>query len=76
MQTLFVLIICIIAIPTVVIVVVRICLKNKSKELSKRIATITSYKDIRESKEKDVRHNNESFFIGIGTDLRNSFSGL
>ena len=75
MQTLFVLIICIIAIPTVVIVVVRICLKNKSKELSKRIATITSYKDIRESKEKDVRHNNESFFIDIGTDLRNSFSG-
>ncbi len=75
MQSLFILAICIITISLVVIVVVRIRLKNKSKELSKRITTITSYRDIQEIKEKELRQSNESFFIDIETDLRNSFNG-
>ena len=75
MQSLLILAICIIAILLVVIVVVRIRLKNKSKELSKRIATITPYRDVQESREKELRQSNESFFIDIETDLRNSFNG-
>lgn len=75
MQSLFILAICIIAISLVVIVVVRIRLKNKSKELSKRIATITPYRDIQESREKELRQSNESLFIDIEADLRNSFNG-
>ena len=75
MQSLFILAICIIAISLVVIVIVRIRIKNKSKELSERIATITSYRDIQEHREKELRQNNKSFFIDIETDLRNSFNG-
>ena len=75
MQSLFILAICIITISLVVIVVVRIRLKNKSKELSKRITTITPYRDIQEIREKELRQSNESFFIDIETDLRNSFNG-
>ena len=75
MQSLFILAICIIAISLVVIVIVRIRLKNKSKELSERIATITSYRDIQERREKELRQSNKSFFIDIETDLRNSFNG-
>ena len=73
MQSLFIWAICIIAISLVVIVTVRIRLKNKSKELSERIANITPYKDIRESREKELKQDNETFFIDIETDLRNSF---
>ena len=69
MQSLFILAICIITISLVVIVVVRIRLKNKSKELSKRITTITSYRDIQEIREKELRQSNESFFIDIETDF-------
>ena len=54
MQSLFILAICITAISIIVIVSVRISLKNKSKVLSRRIATITPYKDIQESREKFV----------------------
>lgn len=75
MQSLFILAICIIAISLVVIVIVRIRLKNKSKELSERIATITSYRDIQEHREKELSQSNKSFFIDIETDLRNSFNG-
>ena len=75
MQLLFILIVCIIAISLVVIVMVRIRLKNKSKKLSERIATITPYKNIQESREKELKQSNESFFIDIETDLRNSFNG-
>ncbi len=73
MQLLFVSAICIIAISLVVIVIVRIHLKNKSKELSERIATITPYRNIQESREKELKQSNKSFFIDIETDLRNSF---
>ena len=75
MQSLFILTICIIAISLVVIVLVRIRLKHKSKELSERIATITSYRDIQEHREKELSQSNKSFFIDIETDLRNSFNG-
>lgn len=74
MQLLFIWVICIIAISLVVIVIVRICLKNKSKELSEQIVTITPYKDIQERQEKELKKNNENFFIDIETDLRNSFN--
>ena len=75
MQSLFIWAICIIAISLVVIVIVRIRLKNKSNELSERIATITPYRDIQESREKELSQSNKSFFIDIETDLRNSFNG-
>ena len=75
MQLLFILIVCIIAISLVVIVIVRIRLKNKSKELSERIATITPYKDIQESREKELKQSNKNLFIDIETDLKNSFNG-
>lgn len=75
MQSLFILAICIIAISLVVIVVVRIRLKNKSKELSKRIATTTPYRDVQESREKELRQSNDNLFIDIEADLRNSFNG-
>ena len=75
MQSLFIWAICIIAISLVVIVIVRIRLKNKSNELSERIATITPYSDIQESREKELSQSNKSFFIDIETDLRNSFNG-
>lgn len=59
----------------IVIVAIRLLLKKKSNELSERIATITSYKDIQESREKELKQSNKSFFIDIETDLRNSFNG-
>ena len=74
MQSLFILAICITAISIIVIVSVRISLKNKSKVLSRRIATITPYKDIQESREKGLKQSNKSFFIDIETDLRNCFN--
>lgn len=59
----------------IVIVAIRLLLKKKSNELSERIATITSYKDIQESREKELKQSNKSFFIDIETDLKNSFNG-
>ena len=74
MQSLFFPAICIIAISIVVIVIVRIRLKNKSKELSQRIATIIPYKEKQRERDKDLKQNDESFFIDIETDLKNSFN--
>lgn len=76
MQSLFFPAICIIAISIVVIVIVRIRLKNKSKELSQRIATIIPYKEKQRERDKDLKQNDESFFIDIETDLKNSFTHL
>ena len=73
MQLLFILTVCIIAISLVVIVMVRMRLKNKSKKLSERIATIIPYKEIHGNREKELKQSDESFFIDIETDLRNSF---
>ena len=75
MQSLFISAICFIVISLVVIVTVRIRLKNKSKKLSERIATIIPYRDIQENREKELRQCNKSFFIDIETDLRSSFNG-
>lgn len=76
MQSLFIPTICIIAISIIVIALVRIHLKNKSKEFSKRISTITPYsKNVKESREKELKQSNESFLFDIETDLRNSFNG-
>lgn len=75
MQSFLVLVLSIATVIGVVIVAIRLLLRKKSKELSKRIATITSYRDIQECREKELRQSNESFFIDIETDLRNSFNG-
>ena len=75
MQTFFIIVICIITVSIIVTVIVRMCLKSKSKGLSERIATITPYRDIQENREKELSQSNKSFFIDIETDLRNSFNG-
>lgn len=58
----------------IVIVTIRLLLKKRLNELSERITTITPYKDIQKSREKELKQSNESFFIDIETDLRNSFN--
>ena len=75
MSSLFVWMLSIATVIGVIIVAIRLLLKKKSNELSEQIATITPYKDIQESREKELRQSNESFFIDIETDLRNSFNG-
>ena len=63
------------AVIGVVIVTIRLFFKRKSNKLSERIATITPYKSIYESREKELKQSNENFFIDIETDLGNSFRG-
>ena len=75
MSSLFVWMLSIATVIGVIIVAIRLLLKKRSNELSEQIATITPYKDIQESREKELRQSNESFFIDIETDLRNSFNG-
>ena len=75
MSSLFVWMLSIAIVIGVVIVAIRLFLKKKSKELSERIATITPYKDIQESREKELKQSNKNLFIDIETDLRNSFNG-
>ena len=75
MSSLFIWMLSIATVIGVVIVAIRLFLKNKSKELSERIATITPYKDIQESREKELKQSNKNLFIDIETDLRNSFNG-
>lgn len=73
MPSLFVGMLSIATVIGAVIVAILLLLKNKSKELSERIATITPYKDRQESREKELRQSNKSFFIDIETDLKKSF---
>lgn len=75
MSSLFVWILNIATVIGVIIVVIRLLLKKKSKELSEQIANITPYRDIQESKEKELKQSNKSIFIDIETDLKNSFNG-
>ena len=74
MQLLFILIICIIAIS---IVIVQICLKNKSRELSDKLSHISSYseKSNYEQARERLSALNNGVFIDIPTDLNNSFHG-
>ena len=58
----------------IVIVTIRLLLKKRLNELSERITTITPYKDIQKSREKELKQSTASFFIDIETDLRNSFN--
>ena len=74
MSSLFVWILNIATVICVIIVVIRLLLKKKSKELSEQIANITPYRDIQESKEKELKQSNKSIFIDIETDLKNSFN--
>ena len=77
MSSLFVWMLSIATVIGVVIVAIRLLLKKKSNELSERFAAITpyNYKDIQDSREKELSQSNKSFFIDIETDLRNSFNG-
>ena len=75
MPSFLVLILSITTVIGIIIMAIRLLLKKRSNELSERIATITPYKNIQESREKELKQSNESFFIDIETDLRNSFNG-
>lgn len=75
MQTSFIIIICIIAISIVVIGVIRARLKNKEKELSNTLCSLSSYSTIfnnEQSKDGEATLNDE-VFIDIPTDIYSSF---
>ena len=63
MPSFLVLVLSIATVIGVVIVAIRLLLKKKSNELSERIATITPYRNIQESREKELSQSNKSFFI-------------
>ncbi len=77
MQSLFLLVICIIAISIIVIAMVRTYLKNKSHELSEKLRSISSYseKSCYEQSQEEVSTLNERLFIDIPTELSNVFDG-
>ncbi len=77
MQSLFLLVICIIAISIIVIAMVRTYLKNKSHELSEKLRSISSYseKSCYEQAQEEVSTLNERLFIDIPTELSNVFDG-
>ena len=77
MQTLFILVICIIAIFIGVIALVRKCLTSKSNKLSARLNQISSYgeKSNYERSRERLSALKESVIIDIPTDLINSFNG-
>ena len=74
MPPMFVWILSIAIVIGIVIVAIRLFLKKKSNELTKQITAITPFKEIQENKEKKLKQSNESFFLDIETDLRNSFN--
>ena len=77
MQTLFIVVICIIAISICYIAITRIRLKNKSKELSEKLSHISSYSDksnYEQARERLSELNNGAF-IDIPSDLNSVFSG-
>ena len=77
MQWAFILVICIIAISVIVIAMVRTRLKNKSKELAKKLNHISAYseKSNYEQARERLSALNERAFIDIPSDLNNGFSG-
>lgn len=77
MQSLFLLVICIIAISIIVIAMIRTYLKNKSNELSEKLRSISSYseKSCYEQAQEEVSTLNERLFIDIPTELSNVFDG-
>lgn len=77
MQSLLIWLICITAISFAVMAVVRTCLKNESKELSKELEHISPYKDKSNYEQAKERLSalNDSIFIDIPTDLNNEFRG-
>lgn len=77
MQTLFILVICIIAISIIVIAIERIRLKNKSKKLAEKLSYISSYNDKSnyEQARERLSELNDRGFVDIPTDLNDSFYG-
>ena len=76
MQSLLILIICIIAISVGVIAWVRIFLKNKAKELSEKLSHISVYSHkYNYEPVKESLSTNDGGFVDIPTDLDNSFCG-
>ena len=77
MQSLFILVICIIAISVIVIAMVRTRLKNKSNELTEKLNHLSSYSENSNYEQARERLTalNESVFIDIPSDLNNGFYG-
>ena len=77
MQSLFMWVICVIAISIVVMAIVRTRLKNKSKELSEKLDHISPYKDKSSYEQAKERLSalNDTVFVDIPTDLNNEFHG-
>lgn len=77
MQSLFILIICIIAILVIVIAIIRTCLKNKSDAFPEKLNQIFLYseKSNYEQARERVSALNGREFIDIPNDLNNSFNG-
>lgn len=77
MQSLFIWIVCVIAISIVGMAVERTRLKNKSKELSEKLSHISSYKDKSNYEQAKERLSalNDAVFVDIPTDLSNKFHG-
>ncbi len=77
MQSLFILIICIIAILVIVIAMIRTRLKNKSNEFPEKLNRISLYSEKSNYDHARERASalNEREFIDIPTDLNNSFNG-
>lgn len=77
MQSLFILVICIIAISIGVIAMVRTRLKSKSKELAEKLNHISSYSENSNYEQARERLSvlNEGVFIDIPSDLNNGFYG-
>uniref|UniRef100_UPI0025B44676 UvrD-helicase domain-containing protein n=1 Tax=uncultured Duncaniella sp. TaxID=2768039 RepID=UPI0025B44676 len=67
----------VVLISIVVIAIIRIYLKNKSKKLSEKFNCISSYSEkssYEEAKER-LSKRNDAVFVDIQTDLNNSFNG-
>jgi len=75
MYLVHILTICIVAIICFAIILMRLWLCKKSKELSERISRIISYGDYQDNQIRELTQSNESFFVDIPTDLENSFNG-
>ncbi|WP_025069271.1 UvrD-helicase domain-containing protein, partial [Bacteroides gallinarum] len=77
MHSLLIIVICLVAIFVIVIAATRICLKNKSKELSGKLNHISAYgeKSNHEQSQEKLSKLNDVVFVDIPTDLNNGFYG-
>ena len=76
-MSLFIWVICIVAISIIVIVMIQTRLKNKTKELSEKLSHISSYSEKSNFEQARERLSalNEGVFVDIPSDLNNGFYG-